>query len=98
MFLCVMDYNGISLLTGNLHLLQEIDSSLFHQRQSMLKEMDILQRREAELTRQRDLSLQSARYEEERLKTLLEEIHQREASLNAVREDYVKQLNDTKTQ
>lgn len=65
-------------------LLQELEASIYSQRQALLAEMDALKVREAEVRRQSELNKQMLAVEKERVKTKEEQLAAREASLQQV--------------
>lgn len=65
-------------------LLQELEASIYSQRQALLAEMDALKVREAEVRRQSELNKQMLAVEKERVKTKEEQLAAREASLQQI--------------
>ena len=78
--------------------LQELESSVFMQRQTLLKEMDSMKNREAISLRSAAVSRETLSSEAARVECLLEEVRGREASLEQVRLQYQRLAEETTQQ
>ena len=67
---------------------QELESSVFKQRQTLLREMDSMKTREALSLRTVAVSQEALSSEAARVKSLLEEVQEREASMQQVQQQY----------
>ena len=65
-------------------LVQELEASVFRQRQALLREMDSMKNREALSLRAVAVSRETLSGEATRVESLLQEVHKREASLQQV--------------
>lgn len=75
--------------------LQELESSVFLQRQTLLREMDSMRSREALSLRTAAVSRETLSGEAARVESLLEEVWGREASLEQVRQQYQRLAEET---
>ena len=67
---------------------QELEAGVYTQRQALLEEMEVLKMREAELKRQAELNRQAASLEEERVRSLMEQLAGREKAMVEMKEQY----------
>ena len=74
---------------------QELEASVFKQRQALLKEMDSVRNREALSLRSVAVSRETLSGEAARVESLLEEVQKREASIQQARQEYQRLAEET---
>ena len=76
-------------------LVQELEASVFRQRQALLREMDSMKNREALSLRAVAVSRETLSGEATRVESLLQEVHKREASLQQVQQQCQRLAEET---
>lgn len=76
-------------------LMQELEASVFKQRQALLREMDSVRNREALSLRSVAVSRETLSAEAARVESLLEEVRKREVGIQQAQQEYQRLAEET---
>ncbi|XP_072039757.1 uncharacterized protein [Amphiura filiformis] len=73
---------------------EHVERETYTQRQSLLEELQVLRQRETELKREADVNARAAKFEEERCKTMEENLKVRETAVGNIQDTYDKRFKE----